>query len=67
MGNESSNSKENKQIKQSNQSRTNNLIVPINNKKIKSPKIVVGIDFGTAGIGYAYSLCDNKKILFYLI
>ena len=61
MGNESSNSKENKQIKQSNQSRTNNLIVPINNKKIKSPKIVVGIDFGTAGIGYAYSLCDNKK------
>ena len=32
-----------------------------NKNNNKSPKIVVGIDFGTAGIGYAYSLCDNKK------
>ena len=27
----------------------------------KSPKIIVGIDFGTAGIGYAYCLCDDVK------
>ena len=32
-----------------------------NKNNNKSPKIVVGIDFGTAGIGYAYSLYDNKK------
>ena len=70
MGNESSNSKVNNQIKQSIQYNPNNLIEPININKTQkqiSPKIVVGIDFGTGGIGYAYSLCDNKKILFYLI
>ena len=27
----------------------------------QEPKIVVGIDFGTAGIGYAYAFNDNKK------
>ena len=64
MGNESSNSKVNNQIKQSIQYNPNNLIEPININKTQkqiSPKIVVGIDFGTGGIGYAYSLCDNKK------
>ena len=53
MGNKSSNSKEDNQIKQSIQ------LNKINSNK--PPKIVVGIDFGTAGIGYAYSLCDDKK------
>ena len=64
MGSESSNSKGNNQIKQSIQYNPNNLIEPININKTQkqiSPKIVVGIDFGTGGIGYAYSLCDNKK------
>ena len=56
MGNNSSKNKKKKEIKQIIQPNQINLI---NNKK--SPKIVVGIDFGTAGIGYAYSLCDNKK------
>ena len=65
MGNKTSNSKENNQIKQTEQINKINIIEPINDKNNnninKPPKIVVGIDFGTAGIGYAYSLCDNKK------
>ena len=65
MGNKASNSKENNQIKQTEQINKINIIEPINDKNNnninKPPKIVVGIDFGTAGIGYAYSLCDNKK------
>ena len=36
----------------------------INKFKITPPKIVVGIDFGTSGIGYAYSFFTNQnKIL----
>ena len=54
MGNKPSNSNENNKIKQSNKLN----IINTNNK---SPKIIVGIDFGSEGIGYAYSLCDNKK------
>ena len=65
MGSNESNSGQKNQINQLNKINQSikisqiNLIKPIDNDKF--PKIVVGIDFGTAGIGYAYSLCDNKK------
>ena len=36
-------------------------ITPINLIENTPPKIVVGIDFGTVGIGYAYSFYENQK------
>ena len=58
MGNSSNPNKNNKKI----------LEYSINQSILTlSQRIVVGIDFGTAGIGYAYSLYNDNKILFYQI
>ena len=33
-------------------------------KEDSSPKIVVGIDFGTSGVGYAFCFSNNKNVIF---
>ena len=59
--------KEIKNIEEDDNSNKNELInsiksiTPINLIENTPPKIVVGIDFGTAGIGYAYSFYENQK------
>jgi hypothetical protein len=59
--------KEIKNIEEDDNSNKNELInsiksiTPINLIESTPPKIVVGIDFGTAGIGYAYSFYENQK------
>ena len=57
MGNETNKLKRIENVR--NLSNTTNLINIIDDDVY--PKYIVGIDFGSAGIGYAYSLCDNKN------
>ena len=70
MGSQQNNNdkiKEIKNIEEDDNSNKNELInsiksiTPINLIENTPPKIVVGIDFGTAGIGYAYSFYENQK------
>ena len=46
----------------------NELITPLNSINMinteENPKVVVGIDFGTSGVGYAFSFYENKSEIF---
>ena len=62
MGNSSNPKKNNK--KKLEYSINQSILTPINSKNLFnsiSQRIVVGIDFGTAGIGFAYSLYNDKQ------